>query len=85
MAEGMIALWPMYRELKLPCGYLLLGAVAAGAGARAVVDGAAGSVAGGGATNSFLAFFQSSVTPQPHGTPTNSHAKITSITGVFFD
>jgi len=82
----MRALWPMYRELKLPCGYLLLGAVAAGAGAGAVVAGAddAGAVAAGGATNSFFAFFQSSTTPHPHGTPTNNHANKTSAAGVFF-
>src|SRR5215469_8404279 len=54
--------------------YFLVGAVAL-----------AGAVAGGGGdTKSCRAFFQSSIMPQPHETPTNSHARTTRIIGVFF-
>jgi hypothetical protein len=71
------------------CSYLLGAAgtgVPAGAVDAAGAEDAAGAtvVIGGGDWNSFLAFFQSCVTPHVQGSPTNSHANNTSTTGVFF-
>src|SRR5579884_1624984 len=78
----------MYRELGLlavTCYFgAVAGVVAAGAAAGAAFTGAGAVAAGGGAVNSFCAFFQSWVTPQPHGIPTSNHAKATSAAGVFF-
>src|SRR5689334_3551292 len=79
--RGRTTLYHSKKSLQFPKRYLLFGVIAGAVGAAAGVAGAV--AAGGGATNSFCAFFQSCTTPHPHGMPMSNHAKATSATGVF--